>query len=405
MNDQINPNHEIDGELLSAYLDDELTTSERNVVKQALENSPQLRESLLELKIISDEIQCLPVEFHPNEQQLLETVITKIRDRNLSVHGQAPYSNVKIPAMARGWKQRLQIPALLALTAGVLAVLTLQFIPNDPSMTLVQSDIADESPSVESYDRTEKNAREPQSAADDSPALPELEGAGAQMGSMGGMGGGGGALADKRARQESQKYRDNTNRLTAEQSADAAGAPAAPAQNQARSFPVPSDLAVLEESLGRNTPADDKTDIADVTYHIQVKQKDLPTLLALLTTHQNLVQNMQRKKDVGLSGGEKNLAEASKLGVTLSETAENKVQKSTVNQIVMFRSNASQLAGLIAVLQKNPEVILSMNHLQRYALGNQLMAKDNNTSANVKNQNTTTIMSDTIFSIQVIKAP
>ena len=398
MNDQINPNHEIDSEILSAYLDDELTTSERAVVKQALENSPQLRESLQELKIISDEIQCLAVEFHPNEQQLLETVTTKIRDRNLSVHGQAPYSNVKIPAMAQGWKQRLQIPALLALTAGVLAVLTLQFMPNDQSMTLVQTEMADESPSVESYDRIENNA-ELESAAGDSPAT---EGAGAQMG---GMGGGGGALADNRAIQESQKHRDNANNLTAGQFADAAVDPAAPARTRASSFPIPRALAVSEETLGLDKPADDKTDVADVTYHIQVKQKDLPALLALITAHQNLVQNIQRKKVVGLSGGEKNLAETSKQRVSLSEPAENKVRKSTVNQIVMFRSNASQLAVLVAVLQKNPAATLSMNHLQRSALGNRLMAKDNDTSANVKNQNTTTIMSDTIFSIQVIAIP
>lgn len=398
MNDQINPNHEIDGEILSAYLDDELTTSERAVVKQALENSPQLRESLQELKIISDEIQCLAVEFHPNEQQLLETVITKIRDRNLSVHGQAPYSNVKIPAMARGWKQRLQIPALLALTAGVLAVLTLQFMPNDQSMTLVQTEMADESPSVESYDRVENNA-ELESAAGDSPAT---EGAGAQMG---GMGGGGGALADNRAIQESQKHRDNANNLTAGRFADAAVDPPAPARTRASSFPIPRALAMSEETLGLDKPADDKTDVADVTYHIQVKQKDLPALLALITAHQNLVQNIQRKKVVGLSGGEKNLAETSKQRVSLSEPAENKVRKSTVNQIVMFRSNASQLAVLVAVLQKNPAATLSMNHLQRSALENRLMAKDNDTSANVKNQNTTTIMSDTIFSIQVIAIP
>ena len=398
MNDQINPNHEIDSELLSAYLDDELTTSERAVVKQALENSPQLRESLQELKIISDEIQCLAVEFHPNEQQLLETVTTKIRDRNLSVHGQAPYSNVKIPAMAQGWKQRLQIPALLALTAGVLAVLTLQFMPNDQSMTLVQTEMADESPSVESYDRIENNA-ELESAAGDSPAT---EGAGAQMG---GMGGGGGALADNRAIQESQKHRDNANNLTAGRFADAAVDPPAPARTRASSFPIPRALAMSEETLGLDKPADDKTDVADVTYHIQVKQKDLPALLALITAHQNLVQNIQRKKVVGLSGGEKNLAETSKQRVSLSEPAENKVRKSTVNQIVMFRSNASQLAVLVAVLQKNPAATLSMNHLQRSALGNRLMAKDNDTSANVKNQNTTTIMSDTIFSIQVIAIP
>jgi anti-sigma factor RsiW len=398
MNDQINPNHEIDGEILSAYLDDELTTSERAVVKQALENSPQLRESLQELKIISDEIQCLAVEFHPNEQQLLETVITKIRDRNLSVHGQAPYSNVKIPAMARGWKQRLQIPALLALTAGVLAVLTLQFMPNDQSMTLVQTEMADESPSVESYDRVENNA-ELESAAGDSPAT---EGAGAQMG---GMGGGGGALADNRAMQKSQKHRDNANNLTAGQFADGAVDPPAPARTRASSFPIPRALAMSEETLGLDKPADDKTDVADVTYHIQVKQKDLPALLALITAHQNLVQNIQRQKVVGLSGGEKNLAETSKQRVSLSEPAENQVRKSTVNQIVMFRSNASQLAVLVAVLQKNPAATLSMNHLQRSALENQLMAKDNDTSANVKNQNTTTIMSDTIFSIQVIAIP
>jgi hypothetical protein len=396
MNDQINPNHEIDSELLSAYLDDELTTSERAVVKQALEKSPPLRESLQELKIISDEIQCLAVEFHPNEQQLLETVITKIRDRNLSVHGQAPYSNVKIPALARGWKQRLQIPALLVLTAGVLAVLTLQFMPKDQSMTLVQSEMADESPSVESYDRVENTARELESEADGSPAT---EGAGAPMGGMGG----GSALADKRAMQESQQYRGNANNLAARQSEDAAVDPAVPAQTRASSFPRAQ--AISEGELGRNKSADDKTDVADVTYHIQVKQKDLPTLLALLTAHQNRVQNIQRKKVVLTFGDEKNLAEASKQLVSPGESKENRVRKSTVNQIVMFRSNASQLAALIAVLQKNPEVALSMNHLQRSELGSRLMAKDNDTTANIKNQNTTTIMSDTIFSIQVIATP
>ncbi len=398
MNDQINPNHEIDSELLSAYLDDELTTSERAIVKQALEKSPPLRESLQELKIISDEIQCLAVEFHPNEQQLLETVITKIRDRNLSVHGQAPYSNVKIPAMARGWKQRLQIPALLALTAGVLAVLTLQFMPNDQSMTLVQSEMADESPSVESDDRAENNARELESAADDSPAI---EGAGAQMGGMGG----GGALADKRAMQESQKHRDNANNLAARQADDVAVDPAVPAQTRASSFPRAQ--AISEGELGLNKSAEDKTDVADVTYHIQVKQKDLPTLLGLLTTHQNLVQNIQQKKVVGLSfGDEKNLAEASKQLVSPGESKENRVRKSTVNQIVMFRSNASQLAVLVAVLQKNPEVALSMNHLQRRAFGNRLTTEIKDApSAKVKNQGATTILSDTIFSIQVIATP
>jgi len=264
MNDQINPNPEIDSELLSAYLDDELTPSERAKVKQALENSPQLRESLQELKVISDEIQCLAVEFHPNEQQLLETVITKIRDRNLSVHGQAPYSNVKIPAMARGWKQRLQVPALLTLTAGVLAVLTLQFMPNDQSMTLVQTEMADESLSVESLDQAENNARELGSEADGSPAI---EDAGAPMGVMGGMGGGS-ALADNRAMQESQQYRDNANNLAARQAEDVAPeTEAAPAPAQTRASSFSGAQAISEGKLGLNKSADDQTNVADVTYH------------------------------------------------------------------------------------------------------------------------------------------
>jgi len=404
MNDQINPNPEIDSELLSAYLDDELTPSERAKVKQALENSPQLRESLQELKVISDEIQCLAVEFHPNEQQLLETVITKIRDRNLSVHGQAPYSNVKIPAMARGWKQRLQVPALLTLTAGVLAVLTLQFMPNDQSMTLVQTEMADESLSVESLDQAENNARELGSEADGSPAI---EDAGAPMGVMGGMGGGS-ALADNRAMQESQQYRDNANNLAARQAEDVAPeTEAAPAPAQTRASSFSGAQAISEGKLGLNKSADDQTNVADVTYHIQVKQKDLPTLLGLLTTHQNLVQNTQQQKVVGLSGGgEKNLAEASKQLVSPGESKENRVRKSNVNQIVMFRSNASQLAALIAVLQKNPEVALSMNHLQRRTFGNRLTTEIKDApSAKVKNQGATTILSDTIFSIQVIATP
>jgi hypothetical protein len=223
------------------------------------------------------------------------------------------------------------------------------------------------------------------------------------MGVMGGMGGGS-VLADKRAMQESQQYRDDVNSLAARQSEDVAVDPAAPKQTQASSFPRAQ--AISEETGGINKSADDKTDVADVTYHIQVKQKDLPTLLALLTAHQNPVQNIQQKEVVGLSGGgEKNLAEASKQRVSPGESTENRVRKSTVNQIVMFRSNASQLAALIAVLQKNPEVALSMNHLQRRAFENRLIAKNKDTPADIKNQSTTTKISDTIFSIQVIATP
>jgi len=397
MNDHIKPNHEIEGELLSAYLDDELTASERVVVEQAIENNPQLRESLQELKVLSNEIQCLAVEFHPNEQQLLDAVITKIRDRNLSVHGQAPYSNVKIPVMARGWKQRLQIPALLALTAGVLAVLTLQFMPNEHSMTLVQSDLNAATPAIESFQRAENNAPESEAVTDDGPPM---AGEGAQMG---GMGGGRDAVADARFLQENQTYRDKN--LAAGQSA-AANDPAAPDETRASPFPSASTVADSADEMQLHKQAEAKTDIANVTYHIQVKQKDLPTLLALLTAHQNLAQDARQRKAIRPADGENNIAEESLPRVAANEPMENSVRKSTVNQIVMFRSSDSQLAALVDILQKKPAFAISMNRLQRGTLGDRLMAKDKNTpGAEVKNQNASTILSDTIFSIQVIATP
>ena len=397
MNDHIKPNHEIDGELLSAYLDDELTASERDVVEQAIENSPPLRESLQELKVLSNEIQCLAVEFHPNEQQLLGAVITKIRDRNLSVHGQAPYSNVKIPVMARGWKQRLQIPALLALTAGVLAVLTLQFMPNEQSMTLVQSDLNDATPSTESFHRAENNAPESEAVTN---LDPPMAGEGAQMG---GMGGGHDAFADARFLQEDQKYRD---KKLAEDESAAANDPAAPAETRASSFPSASTVADSADEMQLHKQAEAKTDVADVTYHIQVKQTDLPTLLALLTAHQNLAQNARQMKAIRPADGEKNSAEESLPRVATNKPMENSVRKSTVNQIVMFRSNDSQLAALVDMLQKKPAFALSMNRLQRSAFGDRLRAKDKDTpGAEVKNQSASTILSDTIFSIQVIETP
>ena len=387
-----NPNYEIDGELLNAYFDDELTASECVVVEQAIENSPQLRESLQELKILSKEIQCLSVEFHSNEQEMIDTVITKVRDRNLSVHDQAPYCNVKIPVMARGWKQRLQIPALLALTACVLAVLTLQFIPNEQSMTLVQTDGIDTTPPVENFHRADNNAPESEAIADN--RLP-----------MGGMGGGRSGSAGESLLSENQESRDKAIRQ-AKHAAANANDPVAPAQTRERSFAIDGAMAESEDIPQLNRQVDKNTAVADVTYHIQVKQKDLPTLLGLLTTHQNLVQNIDRKETVGIADVEKDAAEEPQRRVSANNSMAKPVQKSAVNQIVMFRSNASQLATLVGALQKNPEFALSMNHLQRSALGKTLTTEIKDApSAKVKNQGATTILSDTIFSIQVIATP
>ncbi|MBT4692063.1 MAG: zf-HC2 domain-containing protein [Planctomycetaceae bacterium] len=391
MTDHINPNHEIDGELLSAYLDGELTASEHVVVEQAIENSPPLRESLQELNVLSKEIQSLSVAFHFNEQEMIDTVITKVRDRNLSVHGQAPYCDVKMPVMDKSWKQRLQIPALLALTACVLAVLTLQFMPNESSMTLVQTDLVDATPPLENFQRAENDALEPES----------VSGNGPPMGAMGG----GVDLAGESELPRNQESHDNATRLAMRPSA-ANDRSFVPAQILARSFPGEGDIANSTDQPLDHRQVDKKTAVADVTYHIKVKEKDLPKLLGLLTAHQNLAQNIERKKAVELADVEKNAAEEQRRRVALGKSMENNVQKSTVNQIVMFRSNANQLVVLVDALQKNPAFALSMNHLQRGALENGRMAKNKEApSVEVNDQGATTVLSDTIFSIQVIVTP
>ncbi|MGY8733193.1 MAG: anti-sigma factor family protein [Pirellulales bacterium] len=404
MNDHINPNHEINSELLSAYLDNELTDDERVVVEQALEDSPQSRESLQEFKVLRNEMQWLAVEFHPNEQQMIDTVITKIRDRNLSVHGQASYSNLKIPTMAKSWKQRLQIPALLTLTAGVLAVLTLPFIPSKQSTTLVHTDQHEGTPSVERLYQAEMDAsgfKAAETDADDGPV-------GAMAGGMSDEGaqmvGRPAALDDDRHLQEDMDHRDNANSLAVRKSGNA-NESATPAQSRARSFPIASAVNDSKNEQRLNKQAPDKTDVAGVTYHIQVKQKDLPDLLALLAAQQNLAQNMQRKKVVGLTEGQKSAAAEPLRRVSPNKPMNNGVQKSTFNQIVMFRSDTSQLEVLVGMLQKNSSFVLSMNHLQRGTPEGQPAEEKNTPNANSKDQKTALTLSDTIFSVQVIGTP
>ena len=402
MNNHIHPNQEIDSELLSAYLDDELTANERLVVEQALENSPSLRESLEELKVLSNEIQQLAVEFHPNEQQMIDTVINNIRDRNLSVHGQAPYSNVKIPVLTKGWKQRLQIPALLTLTAGVLAILTLRFMPNEQSMTLVQTDTIAEIQNPEILPQAEDNDREFKPNTGNSPLR-----AGKVDAPMGDMGGGLGAFAGEQALQKNQDYRDNASSRVVGLSGAADG-PTAPApHSRASALPIASAVADSEDEQRRDRQTTNKSVVADVTYHIQVKQKDLSALLALLTTQQHLAQNMlPEKKVVGLAEGQENIAAKPQRRVLSNEPLKSSVRKSTANQIVLFRSNVSQLEVLVGLLQKNSAFVLSMNHLQHGAQAKRSADKEKNSpNANSKDQNAIMALSDTIFSIQVIATP
>src|SRR3954470_11579890 len=55
-------NHELDDELLSAYLDGELSASERAAVEARLATDPAAQQLLHELRSVSQSVQALPTE-------------------------------------------------------------------------------------------------------------------------------------------------------------------------------------------------------------------------------------------------------------------------------------------------------------------------------------------------------
>ena len=254
---------------------------------------------------------------------------------------------------------------------------------NEPTMTLVQTNGVDTASSVESSFPAADIALESEAVAENDPP-------------MGAMAGGLKSFADASSLPDSIDSRDNAPRLAVNSAANT-------------NDDAMSNLTNNQQLMYGQ--AEEKTDVANITYHIQVNEKDLPALLALLTTHQNLAQNIRRKKEAPLvKNGQPEVAarpaEKPQQRVASSNPMENLVQKSTSNQIVMFRSNGSQLTTLVRMLQKNSAFTLSMNRLQRGALESQLGAKNKDTlNAENKNLNEAAILSDTIFSIQIIATP
>ena len=59
-------NHEFSDELLSAYLDDELSPEERADVEAALDADPELRRTCDELRALSNALQAMPATAAPD---------------------------------------------------------------------------------------------------------------------------------------------------------------------------------------------------------------------------------------------------------------------------------------------------------------------------------------------------
>ena len=108
-----------DVEILSAYYDDELEDSQREIVKNHVDSCPHCKKTLDEFKLISASIHA---EEEPDFQMSEVRVWNKLMDRI----GQNEYKAPKV----NFWQRRFQIsfPAAAALVAAFIVVLSLSVV-------------------------------------------------------------------------------------------------------------------------------------------------------------------------------------------------------------------------------------------------------------------------------------
>jgi anti-sigma factor RsiW len=117
--------HEIDDELLSAYLDDELSTEDRALVEDRLAADPAARQTLEQLRSVSQSVRDLPTESigHDLSDAILERAAAARAARPQSAAPSPQLPSVTIGRTTRGW-----VWASAAIAAAVL-IMVLQ--PND----------------------------------------------------------------------------------------------------------------------------------------------------------------------------------------------------------------------------------------------------------------------------------
>ena len=125
---------EMNEELISAYLDDELSPQEREDVERALTQNAALRQLKDELQALRDDFDSLPVYHHRD----LELVVSSIVGES-----PPPAAIVRPTSTPTATKTRLWIPIAFGLAACLLAVITLLPDRNSESEQLTMS-VADQ---------------------------------------------------------------------------------------------------------------------------------------------------------------------------------------------------------------------------------------------------------------------
>src|SRR3954447_25256429 len=111
--------HEIDDELISAYLDDELSGEERAAVERRLAADPTAQRLLHELRLVSQSVQAMPQQNMGRD--LSETIVALIEQERKPSPAPADSSRLggKLPKLPIFGSRRAWIWASLALAAGL----------------------------------------------------------------------------------------------------------------------------------------------------------------------------------------------------------------------------------------------------------------------------------------------
>ncbi len=122
--------HDFDDEILSAYLDDELSADQRALVEARLAADAAARQTLDELRHVSQSVRNLPPA-SPPRGDLRETILQRVGDTNRQPSGDVPAQTDKhdrLPTVTVGRTRRGWVWASLAVAAGLL----IMFLGRDP---------------------------------------------------------------------------------------------------------------------------------------------------------------------------------------------------------------------------------------------------------------------------------
>jgi len=167
---------EINEELISAYLDHELTPFEREDVEAALAQSPELRQLRDELETLREDFNLLPVHHHQNLEQVLEHVAVS-QSLQPGIANTPPKPLIK--------KAKFWMSVATTLAACLLAIVTMR--PPPAATNAERLAMTDQTES------SKNQSLEQQSGFMDK-AMPNAAGE-EFSGAMGGMGGGLGGIA------------------------------------------------------------------------------------------------------------------------------------------------------------------------------------------------------------------